>query len=590
MEGLQINSTRIDISRIARWPMYCLDHHGGTCHDLSEWKSFAFPSSLRFIDVQNSCIVHIAGAISSKYLALSYVWGRVPGTLQLGLDNLNRLSVKDGLTHNAASLPRTISDAISLTQSLGLRYLWVDQLCIIQDDLTDLKEQLQQMASIYANSYFTIIAADGKDATHGIPGIGSSPRSPPIEFNFAGLVKAVPKPQRESARELPIWHTRAWTFQERAVSPRTLIFTNESVYWQCRSDTWYEALGAEPDGLQPRIRFPTGSSVSWPSLSINLNPWPDIDQYSQLGTGYNTRNLSFESDGLNAFRAVITAMTKTFPGGFHFALPKFFFDIGMLWTRLSGRLRRRHDFPSWSWLGWSGDVHFPRGYSVQSGSMIPGQRPPSITINPLVDWYAIPAERNASPLRIDNSYHLWRADGFTLPHGWTKNWQQQYVHEKLPDCTFRYPFPVFPYPVEDTTDLFSHFLQFEAESCTMFLGSPLLEQPPGSPLDINLVDTSGTWAGVIESPFLSESEYITGSSYELIAISQGSTFKSLKDHTSQPPFPEMHSQRQIEEKYEFYNVLWVERVGEVAYRKAVGRVEGGAWRRQRVTVGVVKLG
>ena len=52
----------------------------------------------------------------------------------------------------------------------------------------------------------------------------------------------------------------------------------------------------------------------------------------------------------------------------------------------------------------------------------------------------------------------------------------------------------------------------------------------------------------------------------------------------------MHSQRQIEEKYEFYNVLWVERVGEVAYRKAVGRVEGGAWRRQRVTVGVVKLG
>jgi hypothetical protein len=128
---------------------------------------------------------------------------------------------------------------------MGLRYLWVDRLCIIQDEPTHLTEQLQQMASIYANSYFTIIAADGYDANYG-------PRSyEEISFEFTANFKMIQKPKTES-RDEAFWHTRAWTFLERAVSPRNLVFTHNTVYWQCRTAIWFENISAEPDGITPK--------------------------------------------------------------------------------------------------------------------------------------------------------------------------------------------------------------------------------------------------------------------------------------------------------------------------------------------------
>jgi hypothetical protein len=57
---------------------------------------------------------------------------------------------------------------MTLTKGMGLTFLWADRLCIIQDSPTHLTKQLQKMASIYANSYFSIIAVDGSDANHGL--------------------------------------------------------------------------------------------------------------------------------------------------------------------------------------------------------------------------------------------------------------------------------------------------------------------------------------------------------------------------------------------------------------------------------------
>jgi len=69
-------------------------------------------------------------------------------------------------------LPNTIEDAISVTQQLGFRYLWIDRYCINQQDKTHATQQIEQMGSIYRNSEITIIAACGKDPSHGLPGIG----------------------------------------------------------------------------------------------------------------------------------------------------------------------------------------------------------------------------------------------------------------------------------------------------------------------------------------------------------------------------------------------------------------------------------
>jgi len=179
-------------------------------------------------------------------VALSYVWGRISGTIELKRKNFRQLCLKNSLKlpSHLSCIPKTILDAITLTRAMGLRYLWADRLCIIQDEPTHLTEQLHQMASIYANSYFTIIAADGYDTNYGLPGVDSdsSPRSyEEISFEFTANFSMIQKPETES-RDEAFWHTRAWTFQERAVSPRNLVFTHNTVYWQCRTAIWFETL------------------------------------------------------------------------------------------------------------------------------------------------------------------------------------------------------------------------------------------------------------------------------------------------------------------------------------------------------------
>ena len=87
--------------------------------------------------------------------------------------NIERLCVAGSLNEpdNKSRIPRTILDAMTLTKAMDLRVLWIDRLCIIQDDSYHFRDQIQQMAAIFANSYFTIIAADGPDANYGLRGV-----------------------------------------------------------------------------------------------------------------------------------------------------------------------------------------------------------------------------------------------------------------------------------------------------------------------------------------------------------------------------------------------------------------------------------
>jgi hypothetical protein len=221
----------------------------------------------------------------------------------------------------------------------------------------------------------------------------------------------IKQPERESFSSKPFWHTRAWTFQERTVSPSTLVFTNDTVYWQCRSNTWYENIKAEPDGIpSPENPSPENSleiSVGFPSYTLKTNPWPDIRQYFGLVSGYNHRNLSFESDALCAFTAIVTAMSKSFPGGFHFGLPVFLFDVSILWSAMTP-LRRRNGFPSWSWLGWTGRINLDLGYQLAWNPSFDRYRR-CVRLQPLINWHAIYQHRRSSHL-IDNSCHLHQGD------------------------------------------------------------------------------------------------------------------------------------------------------------------------------------
>lgn len=155
----------ISVATLRFWLDACDACHAGHCAYVAPEQGFGRPAWL--VDVVRGCVVP-AGA-DARYFALSYVWGigsddavvatkatlealQVPGSLAAGGDG------------GKASVPRTVADAMELVGRLGERFLWVDRLCIPQDDGPAKEAQLRRMAFIYAGAYCTIVAAEGTDA------------------------------------------------------------------------------------------------------------------------------------------------------------------------------------------------------------------------------------------------------------------------------------------------------------------------------------------------------------------------------------------------------------------------------------------
>lgn len=144
------------------WIKECDKWHGSHCcipkFDTSIWPMWV-------IDVVDECVVE--GDNADRYLTLSYVWGGAR-TLQATTANIEQLRQPGSLTRDKVVLPKTIRQAINVTQLLGERYIWIDQLSILQDDYEQKHGQIKRMAEIYANSYLTLVAATGNTAHSGL--------------------------------------------------------------------------------------------------------------------------------------------------------------------------------------------------------------------------------------------------------------------------------------------------------------------------------------------------------------------------------------------------------------------------------------
>lgn len=158
----------IDLETIRQW-LYTCDFdpaHGEKC--ILRTPEYA-GMPLWLIDVVNEGIVP---SRTRQYVALSYVWGQVTSSAAT-TDNIASLQKPGALREDntAIVVPRTARHTMKLVNLLGQRYLWVDRLCICQDDAQTKHSQLHLMGDIYSNVYLTIIAANGWDADHGLRGI-----------------------------------------------------------------------------------------------------------------------------------------------------------------------------------------------------------------------------------------------------------------------------------------------------------------------------------------------------------------------------------------------------------------------------------
>jgi hypothetical protein len=203
----------LDVKRVGRWIASCNTVHGETCVpgtvNLSLDEAFPGLHVMRFLDVEQNCLFE--SDQTQRYAALSYVWGAVTN-FRLLTTNLVELSEVGGIEKYWQLIPWTIRDAIVLCRRLHIRYLWIDALCLIQDDKDDLDRGVNVMDMVYERSWLTIIAACGHDANAGLPGVRDGTREPvdlSVEVKpgvslgiFTGADQLIKK---------SVYNSRAWT-------------------------------------------------------------------------------------------------------------------------------------------------------------------------------------------------------------------------------------------------------------------------------------------------------------------------------------------------------------------------------------------
>lgn len=360
-------------------------HEHIRCIQISPSSDVRLPSHLVDCTLSASPRLVSTKGVYGRYLALSYVWGEAQPH-QTTTSNVSAYSA--GI--DTFLLPQTIRDAISVTRTLGLQYLWVDSLCIVQDSDEDKLHELGRMHLIDRYAYFTIIAAsaervsDGflqhRRANHGITLLFLCPVRPPAPGKSVEDVLRVGKVRAtslgitehgtvlsggDSASE-PI-HKRGWCLQELYMSPRALIFTSETLRFRCQQITknignsFYHLASTElrlpdvlfcPDASPPMER----RSKEWWAIH---RAWFDIvHQYAR-------RTIGQASDKLVACGALAEAFHRVLGSDYLAGLWRDTLLQDLLWVRMEDdRLRRKtgdirpaqYCAPSWSWAAVEGAV------------------------------------------------------------------------------------------------------------------------------------------------------------------------------------------------------------------------------------------
>lgn len=355
-----VDKSYVDFSLIRGWISSCEQHHGLICN----LESYT-PTYIRLLDLKHMRLV--SGDQKYRYFALSYVWGNT-ATFRTLKSNISELEENSSILRIRDQLPRAINDAISLVSALQERYLWVDTLCIVQDDADDKRTHIPHMDVIYSQAAATIVALCGKDASVGLPGVRRDSR-PVRQFSvtvspwqlFAKL------PELSFVLQKSRWATRAWTFQEGILSKRCLFFSEHQVFFQCRSSYCTE------DSHGDQTRHDWGNGFTNPFVQ-NVTKSDDayspaFNVYNNLVKSYAGRQLTYHSDSLNAFQGILSLFSASH--GWHFisALPENVFDLSLLWTPMFTAYLRPRDpsvrpsntvcrTPTWCWTSWTGYVYW----------------------------------------------------------------------------------------------------------------------------------------------------------------------------------------------------------------------------------------
>jgi len=339
------------------WISQCHSNH----EHCKKQTSVALPSRLIDVEIEQDTPwvkLHTSepnGELGS-YAALSYCWGG-PQPVVASTESLEKL--KAGIA--VMALPQTIKDAVEVTRKLGLRYLWVDALCIIQDCPKDKETEIQRMGLIYKNATVTIAASAATSATDGFLRIA---REPPKSYPFQ-------LPMHDGTTEeisLSTYHfldpedpldTRGWAFQERLLSPRLLQFSGIELFWTCQTEAFKTISNGVIYYMVQRNRLPSRlfnnelrGGKSW------RTPRQRIEMWTKVVSEYSKRKLTCPEDRLPALLGIVAELKEIWKDEYVYGLWKECMVSLLGWRPSEKQLQRSCRAPSWSWASLDGSISF----------------------------------------------------------------------------------------------------------------------------------------------------------------------------------------------------------------------------------------
>ncbi|KAK4233304.1 heterokaryon incompatibility protein-domain-containing protein [Achaetomium macrosporum] len=315
-----------------------------------------------------------------RYTTLSHCWGEAH---PLKLTTQNRLQLSDGIPGH--DIPKTFADAMEITRSLGLEYIWIDSLCIIQDDKRDWEYECTQMADVYRHGYCNIATLEAADSRAGC-----------FYARDPTLLRPVVVEAKWHDRSRAVWvhrpytdmfelsweidnspvHLRAWVLQERLLSCRVLHFGQKMVYWECK-----EMLSTESGGvlLSPDVHFHGDARpISYYFSAVDhtkLSQQEAHDLVQVWCTGvvprYTNAGLTFQTDKFIAISALARDVHRKLSSGTEMKVEylaghwSHSLEYQLLWfsthPETATRLSQIEGVtaPSWSWASLNGPVGSP---------------------------------------------------------------------------------------------------------------------------------------------------------------------------------------------------------------------------------------
>jgi hypothetical protein len=382
-------STNLDINcdRVRQWILQCEQRHAscqvnpvGVPQRLLDLETAA-TGIVRIVEINNDLSGdHHIPPSGLRYACLSHCWGNSRfkhRTRRANLDtNMSGVPL--------AELPRTFRDAVEVSRALDIRYLWIDSLCIVQDDDADWEAHVKLMADIYRNAYITLAAGASEDDNGGL-------FQDPEEkyFNLHSFVvtdgnakseihmrRCLPHPDEDwpIGPKLPLM-SRGWVFQERLLSKRFLCFARNEILWECQEDvacscsTSDVAFNHRLSGAKPA--FSNCSPAKFDFSKIHHLPRNELWMlWQDLVTQYTQRQLTYPRDKLPALAGLAKHFEAAGAGTYLYGLWLEAFETQLLWQNwgFNAQENRPREAPSWSWISAAdGGVEWGRSALLNPG-------------------------------------------------------------------------------------------------------------------------------------------------------------------------------------------------------------------------------